>query len=62
MEQLNWSKVGFISSANQDDYYRTTAEALTNTLNVSNVGFYGDFDLSNTPLFALLKATTILRS
>ena len=36
MEQLNWSKVGFISSGNQDDYYRKTAEALTNTPNVSN--------------------------
>ena len=55
MEQLNWSKVGFIWSGNQDDYYRTTAEVLTSTLNVSNIGFYGDFDLSNTPLFALLK-------
>ena len=55
MEQLNWNKVGFICSGNQDDYYRTTAEVLTNTLNVSNIGFYGDFDSSNTPLFALLK-------
>ena len=55
MEQLNWSKVGFISSANHDDYYRKTAEVLTNIVNVSNIGFYGEFDLSNTPLFAQLK-------
>ena len=55
MERLNWSKVGFISSGNQDDYYRTTAEALTNTLNVGNIGFYGDFDSSNTPVSTLLK-------
>ena len=49
------NKVGFIGSANQDDYYRKTAEALTEIVNVSNIGFYGEFDLSNTPLFTLLK-------
>ena len=55
MEQLNWNKVGFIGSANQDDYYRKTAEALTEIVNVSNIGFYGEFDLANTPIFTLLK-------
>ena len=55
MEQLNWSKVGFICSGNQDDYYRKAAEALTDIVNVSNIGFYREFDLANTPLFTLLK-------
>ena len=55
MEQLNWSKVGFISSGNQDDYYRKAAEALTKIVNVSNIGFYGEFDLVNTPVSILLK-------
>ena len=55
MEQLNWNKVGFIGSANQDYYYSKTAEALTNIVNVSNIGFYGEFDLANTPIFTLLK-------
>ena len=55
MEQLNLNKVGFIGSANQGDSYRKTAEALTDIVNVSNIGFYGEFDLSNTPLLTLLK-------
>ena len=48
--------VRFICGGNHGDYYRKTAEILTNTLNAINIDFHGKFDLANTPLSTMLKS------
>ena len=55
MVQLNWSRIGFIVSADPDDYYRTTTEALANFITADKIGFYVEFDLASTSIDLLLK-------